>query len=67
MCVGIENRFIPTKYTLFQILHQNVEKSQSNYIVTDIENICVSMIYLIVLRPVFNPTHKQNKEVKEYI
>ena len=61
------NKYKPSKWTFFQILHQNRVKKKFNVMITTFENRCLLKIYIIVMRPIFNTTHKGKKQVKVYM
>ena len=67
VCWCRENRYIPKKCTLFNIIYQNRAQIIIKCHYNNNWKKCVSKTYLIVLRPIINPTYKQNKQVEKYI
>ena len=66
VCWWRENRYIPTKCTLFQILHQTRAQNTIQCHYYRIWNICVIKFCFIVLRPIFDQTHKGKQVENTY-
>ena len=58
------NRYKPSKWTFFQILHQNRVQNIFQYHDNNIKNRCVLKKYIIVPRPIFNTTYKGKRQVE---
>ena len=59
--------YIPTKCTLFQIMHRNREQNIIQCHYNNIwKHMCIKT-YLIVMIPIFDPTYKEMKQVEIYI